>query len=823
MCGRQVCSDDVLTARLPSRVKRDVRGHGSQMGLFTCLAFAWGIAVSSNDDTCKTRMAVSLTRRLALLHCNPDTTDYSPVPIDPEHRCVGSPLGCLTLVKQVTSPWTYSDTNPRSESMDKFNPLEVKRFSNAKGNPGFRRPGLVKPRGNSTSSTSSRGQIRYANPTNHIRVSTEETSTKVRLHDYTGKNTARKSYDMLLQGHAVVSPIEYTGNALNGTLDSLKNGSLRLDKETVKEVAGQLTRVHQALPGSSIYETVSWLPLTKDTFPLELGTKTCPHLKSRRNEPCSRGKSSRRRFVVGDRQDMNQTMRTLLQSLGLCPAADLGDADVYWANDISDEWTEVADYTTRSGVHDGMIVGSIKGFKEAIGEKRSLAQIHARCLEKTAHDPHSQRILCRFAPHSFNFRVRDKTWVYRPPDAATEPTMGSANRAQLMALVSERFESYYANKETEESKSSVKMPWILKPALGWNSANISFVALGEDDLKDVAKFSAWLKKDIKLFPGEWTLQEFVHPPLVFTDRKFDIRLWAVVTSLDPFRMFIMKRAIPKIASKPYDFEHPEKAPKCALFRMMMTQGCHGGGVVRPYPKHTETLGFQRLLHFHQRPGRVITQDWELDVWPEMIRQLQRAVLQIRDDLLAEHDEIEAAVKYKRFMFLSPDISLDNQGRAKVIDLNTNGYMVAGGFFGLIEQLKAGMQIVGVDGYPLTSSEEQQIKMNAALDSFCRANNGCKVKGKDGSQPGRQVLEELMHEQAHACGWERMFPTAVHVNGATVSELKKAGLFRATPLDKLTWAFIKSTEFKEWESQAQFRTKPMLLNGINLLENEKAGH
>ena len=87
--------------------------------------------------------------------------------------------------------------------------------------------------------------------------------------------------------------------------------------------------------------------------------------------------------------------------------------------------------------------------------------------------------------------------------------------------------------------------------------------------------------------------------------QFDLRVWAVVTSIDPLRLFLLDHAFPKVSTVRYSAdaaavgEHCLSSPSCACMhvRMPMGEGCDTANLVRPYPPHTDTPLFKRGLHF----------------------------------------------------------------------------------------------------------------------------------------------------------------------------------------------------------------------------------
>ena len=47
------------------------------------------------------------------------------------------------------------------------------------------------------------------------------------------------------------------------------------------------------------------------------------------------------------------------------------------------------------------------------------------------------------------------------------------------------------------------------------------------------------------------LQEYVMNPMTFQGHKFDLRIWAICTSLDPLRVYLMGSGIPKVSQWKY--------------------------------------------------------------------------------------------------------------------------------------------------------------------------------------------------------------------------------------------------------------------------------
>ena len=46
--------------------------------------------------------------------------------------------------------------------------------------------------------------------------------------------------------------------------------------------------------------------------------------------------------------------------------------------------------------------------------------------------------------------------------------------------------------------------------------------------------------------GSWVLQEYAMNIMTYDGNKFDLRVWAAVTSLDPLRIYLLGTGIPKV-------------------------------------------------------------------------------------------------------------------------------------------------------------------------------------------------------------------------------------------------------------------------------------
>jgi tubulin monoglycylase TTLL3/8 len=78
-----------------------------------------------------------------------------------------------------------------------------------------------------------------------------------------------------------------------------------------------------------------------------------------------------------------------------------------------------------------------------------------------------------------------------------------------------------SKKDIDESKT-----YIVKPSTGSCGKNIQF-------FNDVAKMFLYLKKNEKNI-----IQEYIENPLLISNKKFDIRQWVLITSIDPLEIYL---------------------------------------------------------------------------------------------------------------------------------------------------------------------------------------------------------------------------------------------------------------------------------------------
>ena len=285
----------------------------------------------------------------------------------------------------------------------------------------------------------------------------------------------------------------------------------------------------------------------------------------------------------------------------------------------------------------GALVNSIPGFRQSFGDKVAFAKLHARCLEiqQRTQTTAKQPMFCDWTKRGFNIGLHS----------------GELNAP--FGVLREHSKTMAAPPAARHKASAHSYPqlWILKPQQSFNQMGISMVYLSEADATDDAAVQRWMGSVIAV-DGWWTLQEYVQRPLLYRGRKFDLRVWAVVTSIDPLRIFLLRRTFPKISTVPYTASasvvgrHCLSSPYCSCMhvRMPMGDGCSASQLVDPYPEHTELSLFRRGLRFGRSfEGRGDPEQegalWDRVVMPQIEHTISLAVLLARAEPLELHKRL----------------------------------------------------------------------------------------------------------------------------------------------------------------------------------------
>lgn len=471
-----------------------------------------------------------------------------------------------------------------------------------------------------------------------------------------------------------------------------------------------------------------------------------------------------KKFKVGDRKDHKRSIASAFRELGLCETLK-SDYDVRWGQQW--DWGWEPDKREIMSRKDGDIVNNIPGFQDTVGEKLGLARMHMDCIER--YGPHQAQSWCTYTKRAFNV-------------------------GRFGSEVHFRYSEFRKHSKLVAAGQGVKYPlfWIIKKQQkSYGSHFMQIVALRKRDLTSTGDLARWI--DINIPEGGWTIQEYIKYPLTYRQRKFDVRVWGMVTSVNPLRVYLLDAAFPKISTFAYNDSTAHLANPCMHVIMPLGEACiaFADQLIKPYPPSTRSKLFLEHIRGYRSKIAVQWQEmWAEEVWPQIAIKILMALVQSRTQPLKIDRRIKGAGRrYKRFLFLSPDFVIDANGGAFMVELNTNGFMIGDQYpelFTAQNETKAAMVMLGVTGYPRRA--EYAAELREAVADFCSEVAPC-------DEEDQMALEELVHEERHLSnGWQRIFPSELfskywealdHTN-----DLKGDNVF-ITAQDKLTESFIKT--------------------------------
>ncbi|KAJ1640138.1 hypothetical protein T492DRAFT_855501, partial [Pavlovales sp. CCMP2436] len=345
-----------------------------------------------------------------------------------------------------------------------------------------------------------------------------------------------------------------------------------------------------------------------------------------------------RTFRVGDRKDFLLVLAPIFVELGLCPS-ESSFFDVYWGIALNALKSFGSSQLGPGRVPAGAILNSVPLMMQVVGEKPSIASLQSACNRYLVKGRGKASKLyasgwCDFTQRGFNARRHsDHGSVLMEFDALRD-------YVRKRSIVSGSFPSI----------------WIRKSIIAYSQKGIGLVHLGESDASSDGALIRWVEQHVPT--GDYTLQEYLAVPMLWNDRKFDLRVMALMTSVQPLRLYVLGHAFPKIATEPYTLDIASLDDSCS-------------------DKH-----------------------WDEELYPAVYKVVLRVVLLARREVIpADEKLVLAGFRHKRVQVLQPDVIFDVNGKAYVIEMNTNGFMVGSlhkEFFDATPQIRSATEIAGVN-------------------------------------------------------------------------------------------------------------------------------
>jgi hypothetical protein len=336
----------------------------------------------------------------------------------------------------------------------------------------------------------------------------------------------------------------------------------------------------------------------------------------------------------------------------------------------------------------------------------------------------------------------------------------------------------------EAASSGAPALWALKPGNAAEGAGIRVLSC--DSVVDNGEWQRTLRH--ARGAGGWVAQRYVaQPVLTQSGRKFDLRAWLLVASLDPLRLFVVRDAHVRVASEPYDpapayLKHAcmhltngkvQKECRKHRPRRVDVEAAEEGRA----PEHARDEGevgslrsdsFRRLVL-----GAGADEDAVARLWAGVEALMVRTVLAVRPRLreAARAQQMRA----RGFQLLAFDVILDAQrgGRPALLEVNPDGYLSKGflrvsGGFECLRDLAAGVAAGGAGGRAADATPSEALEAERA----CRNGEQLRLAGlrrAGGVVPAeppavaiechRAVAEHLVALRSfHGSCWRAAFPT-----------------------------------------------------------------
>eukprot|EP00736_Rhodelphis_marinus_P009691 Rmarinus@m.29019 len=419
-------------------------------------------------------------------------------------------------------------------------------------------------------------------------------------------------------------------------------------------------------------------------------------------------KGSPRNFYIADlRKDFTGAVSDAFYANEVVRTKDEKNFDIWWSKsfDVDQEYRYL-DSRFRSA---SVLLNHIPYLRFFLGEKVPLALTHQKCETEFGRDK------CKFIAPAF-------VWPEQ-------------------------------RKEFREEFGSRKKPgelWICKAANLFGGKHIYLIDPTERNCPTK-------RKDIPV----WVVQKYISDVLLWDERKIDLRIWMLITSIKPFRAYISQHGFLKAAAKKYD-------PSPDSYRDMCIHSTAPEGVgadcaeiseanTRKAPPSTAKKPFmERLAPFGGWDGDPMNFYGDFSIWDNIERTCVATLLLVWKDIQQRRQEMaDKGFHFRSFAFISYDVILQRDGSAVVEELNTNGFFVGEkSAFGSAQRFtEQGLAMVGVRGYDRTEYEDEVAQR---IDEFCV--NSIIVEVYEGcTDDDRKVLWDYEDEDHHKHNWKPAFP------------------------------------------------------------------
>ena len=273
-------------------------------------------------------------------------------------------------------------------------------------------------------------------------------------------------------------------------------------------------------------------------------------------------------------------------------------------------------------------------------------------------------------PTACNYSVYDST-------PTTFLVLSGCNDSEYQALVNRFYEidrGHFRNERLPIKHCSNNV-WLIKPAAENQGRGIKIF---KNDLLGMKKFLS-----SRALNTYWVVQKYIERPLLYNERKFDIRMWAVITWKGNF--YYYKHGYIRTSSDKYSLDsnlnYVHLTNNC-LQKFGENYGCFEQG---------NTLSFKVLENI------ILKEYPNFSLETHIIPRIKDLMI---DCFLSVKNDLNPSRRRNCFELLGFDFMIDEDLRTWLIEINTNPYLgVPNGFIeGLLPKMLNDLLKINLDPY-----------------------------------------------------------------------------------------------------------------------------
>lgn len=267
--------------------------------------------------------------------------------------------------------------------------------------------------------------------------------------------------------------------------------------------------------------------------------------------------------------------------------------------------------------------------------------------------------------------------------------------------------------------------WVKKDKTQWGNKGVSFITRHD-----------------YLPQGDYTLQRYLMMPLLWRGYKFDMRLWVVIASVEPLRVYMLQDGWARVASVRYNTSDLHYGEPCMHFTLH-------------YCLHSRATSL-RIFQLNDNAFRTglprRAGGWTESLWPSLQRAVLKTILMAWPVLVGyERHLLARGARYRRFSFLSFDAMLEwadpsRPPQPMILECNSNGFMMGSRIPAGWDYTVDALRLLGVGGYNRALTQPTFVRV--ARDT-CGAWR-CSAAEAD-------ALQDLADESSHRGHYAHLWP------------------------------------------------------------------